>query len=236
MRYTLCYFLNNTLLKSAPLVIHHFKRYTLSYMCIYICIRVQIYMYGWKGEDLVIHFCCAWYTFVVPLSPPTHIQPRCNKGGRGVDRRRSSATLRLSARARHASLCVNTNPIFQICSVLQCVAVCCSVLQCVAVCCSVLQCASVHVCIFTHPSLCVNQILICINIPTCTQAHCNTVQHTATHCNTLQHTKTCVWIWLTQRLACILIFCATHCNTLQHTATHCNTLQHTATHKDLRVS
>jgi len=45
------------------------------------------------------------------------------------------------------------------------------------------------------------------------QAHCNTLQHTASqaHCNTLQHT-------------------ATHCNTLQHTATHCNTLQHTATH------
>ena len=65
MRYTLCYFLNNTLLQSAPLVIHHFKRYTLSYMCIYICIRVQIYMYGWKGEDLVIHFCCACiYTYV----------------------------------------------------------------------------------------------------------------------------------------------------------------------------
>jgi len=38
------------------------------------------------------------------------------------------------------TLCVRCS---QICSVLQCVAVCCSVLQCVAVCCSVLQCVAV---------------------------------------------------------------------------------------------
>jgi len=31
----------------------------------------------------------------------------------------------------------------QVCSVLQCVAVCCSVLQCDAVCCSALQCVAV---------------------------------------------------------------------------------------------
>jgi len=43
------------------------------------------------------------------------------------------------------------------------------------------------------------------------EAHCHTVQHSATQCNTPQHT-------------------ATHCNTLQRTATHCNALQHTATH------
>jgi len=43
------------------------------------------------------------------------------------------------------------------------------------------------------------------------QAHCNTLQHTASQCNTLQYT-------------------AAHCSTLQHTATHCNILQHTATH------
>jgi len=43
------------------------------------------------------------------------------------------------------------------------------------------------------------------------QAHCNSLQHTATHCNTLQHA-------------------ATRCNTLQHAATHYNMLQHTATY------
>ena len=42
------------------------------------------------------------------------------------------------------------------------------------------------------------------------EAHCNTLQHTATHCNTLQHT-------------------AAYCNTLQHTATHGSILPHPAT-------
>ena len=46
---------------------------------------------------------------------------------------------------------------------------------------------------------------------TCSDAHCTTLQHTATHCSTLQRA-------------------VTHCNTLQHTATHCDTLQHTAVH------
>jgi len=41
------------------------------------------------------------------------------------------------------------------------------------------------------------------------QAHCNSLQHTATRRNTLQHT-------------------ATRCNTLQHITTCCSTLQHTA--------
>jgi len=42
-------------------------------------------------------------------------------------------------------------------------------------------------------------------------AHCNTLQHTATHCNTLQHTAHTAHT-------------ATNCNRLQHTATHSNTL------------
>jgi len=49
------------------------------------------------------------------------------------------------------------------------------------------------------------------------EAHCNTLQHTATHCNTLKRSATqCDAVRRT----------ATYCNTLQHTATHCNTLQH----------
>ena len=41
----------------------------------------------------------------------------------------------------------------QVCSVLQCVAVCCSVLQCVVVCCSVLQCVAVC-CSVLHRVVC----------------------------------------------------------------------------------
>ena len=59
-------------------------------------------------------------------------------------------------------------------------------------------------------------------------AHCNTLQRTATHCNALQHTAT---------VQCLhLMHTATHCNTLQHTARHCKTLQHTATHCNCPVS
>ena len=43
----------------------------------------------------------------------------------------------------------------QVCSVLQCVAVCCSVLQCVAVCCSVLQCAAVCCSVLLCAAVCV---------------------------------------------------------------------------------
>ena len=46
-------------------------------------------------------------------------------------------------------------------------------------------------------------------------AHCNTLQHTATHCNTLRHIAT---HWNTLQLA------PTGCNTMQHTAAHCDTL------------
>ena len=51
--------------------------------------------------------------------------------------------------------------------------------------------------------------------------YCCTLQHTNAHCNTLQHTATHMSLFLEYQHT------ATHCNTLQHTATHCNTLQHT---------
>ena len=58
-----------------------------------------------------------------------------------------------------------------------------------------------------------------------TATHCNTLQHIATHCNTPQHTAI-----LCNTHCSALQRTATHCNALQHTATHCSTLQHTAAH------
>jgi len=66
---------------------------------------------------------------------------------------------------------------------------------------------------------------------TCSDAHCNTLQHTATHCSTLQRAVThCNTLQHTATHCSTLQRAVTHCNTLQHTATHCNTLQHTAVH------
>jgi len=63
------------------------------------------------------------------------------------------------------------------------------------------------------------------------QAHCNTLQHTATHCITLLHNAIhCNALHHPATPCNTLQHTATPCNTLQHTATHCNTLQHTATH------
>ena len=82
----------------------------------------------------------------------------------------------------------------------------CSVLQCVAVCCNVLQCKFLFVwklISFTlkHLNLrytcfwCVDTCLVgVITHPVCVQIYLiscvNTLQHTATHCNILQHTAT----------------------------------------------
>jgi hypothetical protein len=46
--------------------------------------------------------------------------------------------------ALQAVLFVFYNVDLEICSVLQCVAVCCSAMQCVAVCCNMLQCAAMR--------------------------------------------------------------------------------------------
>jgi len=80
-----------------------------------------------------------------------------------------------------------------------------------------------------------------------TEAHCSTMQHTATPCRTLNNKPNCAreltsnvffrrnyLFGFTQGIILesnTLQHTAPHCTTLHHTAIHCNTLQHTATHR-----
>jgi len=70
------------------------------------------------------------------------------------------------------------------CSVLQRVSVCYSVLQCVAVCCSVLQCVTTG----SQTILFMKEVFSRIETRLSGEAHCDTLQHTATHCMSPHHT------------------------------------------------
>jgi len=91
------------------------------------------------------------------------------------------------------------------------------------------MCVYVRACVHTRACTCgckskhcsiQLRCLLSVAMYSASEAHCNTLRHTARHCSTLRHTTAhCDTLQNT----------AIHCNTLQHSAKQCNTLQHAAT-------
>jgi len=118
---------------------------------------------------------------------------------------------------------------YNICSVLQCVAVCCSVLQCVALCCSVLQC--IAVCCIIYVVCC---SVRCARLSESKRAILTSSPYTTTFDI---YVAVCCGV-LQCGVVCYSVCCNVHCagvsksigaRTLQRATTHCNTLPHTAT-------